>query len=264
MTMLETMQERIRAAIPATEIGEPKGKWQSINEKLALINDRASIPGRGSVEDIFPLENRRNRDFLFEKIGSPDAANKAIETFDGAADPDERWKYRDWLTEAVEKGMTVIAVRRKGDDEVAGFSIFFTALEVADYKSIESDPRIVLGVDLEAVYLSPSYRGRGYSEALSWATAKHVESITDLLNGMTADEREPVEGLELEIFVRGEAHSRGGSRFLAKVVEEINCNVEMDCPADPWLGMPVITDDIDYDEYRLFEDDDDAVSTPTP
>lgn len=254
MTLLKMMQERIRTAVAGTESIDEDMVFEevsaSINNKLQAINERGRIPHRGATEEVFPLEDVADvRDFVFTRIVNRSVAKAFIEALRCEADPSEQWPFDKWLLRSVDQKKTVLAVHREGDLGFAGFAVVGTNLAVEDHDMVELSPTLYLSVDLAAVYVLPKHRGEGFSTALAWAAGKLVDSVVDHLTEMPPEDREPLLGLEFEIFIRGEAHSAAGARYLASAVEEIESNMEFYDPEDDWLLHPTVTDDVDFSDF---------------
>ena len=253
MTLLETMQERIRAAVPLSAphaAAVTAREWNKENRKLAALNDLAEIPEWGSVEEIFPGDDVDDeRVFSFAKISDFKMLMPLLESLSKGSDPGEAWDFQGWLKRGLTDRNTVVAVRSEDDPDYAGFAIFSTTLAVEhNAADDETDPILCLSADLEAVYILPSYRKQGFSEALSWAVGRYVNSVLRHVNEMPAGDRDVFANLEFQLFIQGEAQSAGGARFLSNTLDEIASNIEMTLYGVDAL-IPSIFDDVDFSDF---------------
>lgn len=249
MTLLETMHARIRENKASQDIVSVRSStrdWKALNRNLAAINRMATVPERGVVDEVFLGDDvEDDRDFTFTRITRNKKSQALIDALIADADTQERWDFKGWLNRGLANRQTVIGVQREGQPGIAGFVILSTALDVRDLKK---EPNIVLDVHLEAVYILPKFRRQGFSQALSWVAAMYVDSVIDQVNDMPKADRMVIEDLEFELFIRGEAHSAGGARFLSETVDWITSNVEMDMFLEDRL-RPTVIDDVDFSDF---------------
>lgn len=80
-------------------------------------------------------------------------------------------------------------------------------------------------------------------------TGAHIDSIYQAVAEWSDPDRQYLEKLPFEIFIRGEAHSPGGARFMSRIIEEIECNLEMSNLDTTWKLIPILTDDCDFSDF---------------
>lgn len=228
-----------------------KDRIPLLNSKLAELTRQQKVSEFGTVEMIFPAEDRPDdREFLFEVLTSKSAVEGLTATLKEHASPKERWNYEEWLQRASEDEKTIITVKHEGDDKPAGYAIIDAGLAIEDHAACATPrPTTYLTVSIDSVYVSPAERGNGHSQALSWAAGRYVDSIYHAVAQWTDPDRKYLEKLPFEIFIRGEAHSPGGARFMSRTVEEIECNLEMMEPDTTWHLIPILTDDCDFSDF---------------
>ncbi|MBY3151414.1 hypothetical protein HFO56_03300 [Rhizobium laguerreae] len=251
LTTLAEMQAKIRSAIePVQESDEDsfEAMTKKYNPILRKISQQ-TIVSRGTVDEIFPMGGHADqRDYYFRQVVGSAEIEGLISTL-GRRAVDENWQYERWLRHSLEHGKIVVEVKQDGDAEPAGFAIFAAQLSVEDYGDDEVEPQLYLAIDLAAIYISPSQRNRGFSEALSWAVAYHVELMVDDLKRLPKARRPPLEGEGLKAVFTGDAQSAGGARFLANTVEKIETNLEHIRFKAGWAGIVNVIDDINFTEF---------------
>jgi hypothetical protein len=238
------LQERIRSAKSNTS---PVIDISSMDRSLAQVV-KQPITQRGFAEEIFADDEKRNEaDFLFRQVKGGQEVADLTNTLKAQTGPKDRWPFDVWLDRANDKGWTIIEVRREGEDLPAGFTVIGTDLRRKDRIVADGPSTVVLNVDLNSVYVTPSKRGGGYSQALSWAIGKQVEHIVRTLARSPATSCHL--GDQVKILIEGEAHSEGGPKFLGGTVERIEANVHSMNLEQAWFDLPTVIDDVDTEKF---------------
>lgn len=200
----------------------------ALSKKLDQVNRLAELPECGASEEIFGDEAPEDDTFVFTKITGFNHLQPLLDDLAAYAEPVKIWDYEDWLKRGLCDRKTVIAIQRDDDPAYAGFAIVSTALTTgaSDIASGEASV-VILEVDLAAVYVAPKYRKQGFSEALSWAIGRYVDSIIDMVSDLPPEDIGIMAGSDLKVIVKGDAQSPGGARFLFNTVDEIRLNIEM-------------------------------------
>lgn len=203
-----------------------------------------------SVEEIFPMEDRADdRSYSFRLVKTQADVETLIASLKPTQDNSEHWNVETWLNGSYEDGEQIIEVRRDGETEPAGFAAVMISFHRKLVDNQGEAPNMELTTNLEAIYVRPSERGKGHSEALSWAIGAHIDRILRGLADLKTTEREGLSGIDLEILVSGEAHSAGGARFLARTLENIESNLEYHPPKNHWVNSIGVLDNIDFSDY---------------
>lgn len=200
----------------------------ALGKKLDRVNRLAELPECGTSEEIFGDEAPEDDTFVFTKITGFNHLQPLLDDLGAYAEPVKIWDYEDWLKRGLCDRKTVIAIQRDDDPAYAGFAIVSTALTTgaSDIASGEA-PAVILETDLAAVYVVPKFRKQGFSEALSWAIGRYVDSIIEMVIDLPPEDIGIMAGSGLKVIVKGDAQSPGGARFLFNTVDEIRLNVEM-------------------------------------
>jgi GNAT superfamily N-acetyltransferase len=199
----------------------------------------------GSAEQIFPGDEREDDEgYSFRHIQGRQQVAHLTSELGALPRLNDRWPFDVWLDRAADHDSTIIEVRREGEPTPAGFAIVNTELE------LEADQKmLVLHLDLSSVYVTPSRRGQGHSQALSWAIGEHVDQILSALSHVPEESRTFLKDHKVEIFISGEAHSEGGAHFLAEAVEQIESNMEFVDLKNAWFEVPTVIDDVNLDKF---------------
>lgn len=230
------------------------------NEALTLLYEKMhsalselscqKFRSQGSFDEIFPIKERDDdRPFLFRQIIDDDDVNQLIEALRNTSAVTDNWNGENWLSLSLEDEDRIIVVKREGDVLPAGFAAINIFFHTQMEGLLDHIPTIHLSVNLEAVYIRPDERGKGYSQALSWAIAEHVTDILHSLAELPQARRESFEHLTTEVFVNGAAHSEGGARFLSRTFERIERNLELFTTRSHWFKGIELTDNIDFRHY---------------
>lgn len=243
------LQERIRCAKRNASVVD----FDSMGRSLAQLV-RQPVIDRGLAEEIFPGEGRRtDASFIFRQVkGGQEIAN-LTNTLRAQLGQKDRWPFDVWLDRANDKSWTVIEVRREDEDVPAGFAVIVTDLRLENRTVTNRQSTVVLSLDLNSVYVVPSKRGEGHSQALSWAIGKQVDHILQALAQSPASNYQ-LDVPQVEILIEGEAHSESGAKFLTGTFERIECNINLMNVDGAWFDMPTVIDGIDIDKFaRLAE-----------
>lgn len=254
MTTVDHLNARIQSAKRThapRSVAQHKADASRLNPKLEVLAQSQHITASGTVDEIFPCEDRvDNRTFEFEIITNGTQLNVLKAQLKKMRDRGEDWPFADWLDGAHEDGDTILTVRRTGDRKPAGFTNIRTSLRLEDHSDEDtSKPVIYLNIALDAIYISPSERGEGHSQALSWAIARLANDIAYDLAEWNDPERERLEKYPVEISITGEAHSEGGARFLSRTIEKIESHMDQFDPKTTWDFVPTVTDRCDFSDY---------------
>lgn len=249
---LEKMQNRIKKAFD-----EPEKLTASNFDRLAaLINPKLralatqEVYPRGTTDEVsYEFAHNDDRDFHFKQVKDASEAEALVETLRQRADGSERWKFDRWLENGIKHQQTIIEVRRSGDETPAGYAIIHTDLGVEKALSGKFKPNFYLSLDLAAIYISPECRGMGFSSALRWAVASYVEDIIAAVEKMPSEDRASLEGMNLEVFLTGEAQSAGGARYLSSVLDKIEEYATYYLEEERWFGAVTVIDDIDFSDF---------------
>lgn len=199
----------------------------------------------GSAEEIFPGEEREDRaGYAFSQVEGRQQIDRLKGELSELPGSKDRWPFDVWLDLAGDREATIIEVKQEGNLIPAGFAVIKMDLE------LESNQNTVLiRLDLNSVYVTPSERGKGHSQALCWAVGMQVNRILSTLAQVPEESRGFLKDHKIEIFITGEAHSEGGARFLTNVVEQIESNMAFIDLKNAWFEVPVVIDDVDLDKF---------------
>lgn len=223
--------------------------YESMESALSTLH-QVDIHPHGYVEEIFPMEDRIDeRPFLFRVVTQSDDVNALIKSLENTSTTERNWNVALWLSTGSERKGKIIAVSREGDDELAGFAVVRVYYDTDMHGILDEEPKIHLSVNLEAIYIRQSERGKGHSQALSYAIANHVDDLLYKLADLSKSERESFDHLPVEIFVNGEAHSAGGARFLHRTFDRIQSNLHFFNPENQWFKSPELFDNIDFSDF---------------
>jgi hypothetical protein len=221
----------------------------SVDELLANLSVQP-VSEHGTAEEILCEENRENEPgFQFRQISSKEDVAYLIELFEKQAGPKERWPFDIWLERAVDYQSMIIEVKRDDEDAPSGFAVINAKLELGCKADGAAESIIVLHVNLNSVYVAPGKRGKGHSQALSWAIGKQVNQVLHALAEVPSSSQELLQAGKVEIFIEGEAHSEGGANFLAGTVEHIKSNMDFINLEKAWFNVPQVIDDVDLDKF---------------
>ena len=241
MNTVALLQDRIRSAKSS-----PLPNTEPVDfDRMVSGLELHPIAEYGSSEEIFPYEGRDDEEgFSFRQIEGRQQIAHLTHELSKLPRENDRWPFDIWLDRAGDHASTIIEVRREGETTPAGFAIIDADLE------LESDQQIILlRLDLDSIYVTPSKRGQGHSQALSWAIGVHVDQIMSALDKVPEESRAFLKDHKIEIFISGEAHSEGGARFLAEAVQQIESNMDFIALKNCWFGVPAVIDDVDLDKF---------------
>ncbi len=252
MSVKQHLSERISNAKILKKSTHTEKRARKLYEKMEpILTPLKNLPIRdsGSTEEVFPLDDRDdNRDYIFRKITGPEDVQTLLTSLQDANE-EKRWNIENWLSEAIDREYNIVEVRQYGDAEPAGFATYRCYFDTDIHGLYDSKATIHLSVGLETIYVRPSERGNGHSQALSWLIGNHVDKLLHALKNLPEEVRKDFSHLPVEVFVNGEAHSEGGARFLSRTFEQIESNLHFFELRKSWLQPVELTDNIDFSDY---------------
>ncbi len=224
-----------------------------INPKLEALCREKSISQRIWVDQVFGGRKKPyKRDFIL-KVLEKDREVKSFEEILKAADVDHPiWDQCNWLLSAHNRSSTILAIKRDRDNDFAGFATFEVNLTLENHadEEEEPDPTLYLNVWLDTVYMLPSKRGRGFSEALSYAISEYVDDIAHAVVEWEDPARKYLERYPLTVAISGEAHTAGGARYLTRTVENIRSRIQCFESDSSWEVIPGVENYCDCSDFN--------------
>lgn len=267
--LIEEMQSRIQE-VNSTDKDysvEYRNKLQKIDDWLQENTrfdiqrsaDVCEIEGTSTLEwDDDEMDN--GKPFLFTPIKSEEQKKQLIEVLEECGNLDDDWPFDFWVNKAKDTKHIICEVRREGDNFPGGFIVFKPSIEVDSVEDIidirdagiieDSNLEIILSLDIDSVYVTPSKRGKGYGDALRWAvTSTFVGCLYDIPD-LPDESRKIIKNIPLKIDLNGSAYSIEGEKFSKNVHSHLEMCVEVvsDCYSHVFNSIE-IENYFDYDFY---------------
>lgn len=223
-----------------------------LNPKLEALSQEKPFRKQIWVDEVFGGRKRQyKRDFVFQVLKTEHEIEALRQNLEQNAHPNEEWDLRNWLLSAHKSSSTILTVKRDRDREFAGFATLDISVELENHADEDEtpDPTLFLNVWLDTVYIQPTKRGYGFSEALSFTIADHVDDIARAVVEWNDPHRKYLEKYPFEIGVSGEAHSAGGARYITRTLENIKSRLDFFEVESTWEVIPELTNFSDCSDF---------------